>query len=172
MMRDKNGFTLVELIVVILLVAIVSTYAASRYLGKSSFSAYTYQEAVISVIRQVQVNRMQSNLHDESGDLTPFVLTFKDQCLGSQYSCTQSELNPLQRSDFVVIDSGSFSGEQVCAANKPLNLVSFDLLGNPILDKGKALSEPNVEITINDGEVTASLCINSQGYVSKGECLC
>ncbi|GAL10358.1 MSHA pilin protein MshC [Vibrio astriarenae] len=169
-MTKKNGFTLVELIVVILILGIMSSYSASRYLGKSSFSAYTYQEAAVSVIRQVQVNRMQSNLHDESGDLTPFILSVKDQCLGSLYSCVQNDPNITQRSDLIVIDSGSFSAREMCPTNSAVDSVSFDLLGNPALDTNQP--DPKVQITIDDGEVVAFLCINSQGYVSKGECLC
>lgn len=55
------GFTLMELILVIVLLSILSLFAASRFMGSGSFSAYALQERVISVIRQVQVNRMQSN---------------------------------------------------------------------------------------------------------------
>ncbi|NMU85398.1 prepilin-type N-terminal cleavage/methylation domain-containing protein, partial [Vibrio parahaemolyticus] len=51
------GFTLMELILVIVLLSILSLFAASRFMGSGSFSAYALQERVISVIRQVQVNR-------------------------------------------------------------------------------------------------------------------
>ncbi|WP_232060916.1 prepilin-type N-terminal cleavage/methylation domain-containing protein [Vibrio taketomensis] len=38
-----SGFTLVELIIVIILLAILSVYAASRYIGLGSFSALQFK---------------------------------------------------------------------------------------------------------------------------------
>ncbi|MGR5168831.1 type II secretion system protein [Vibrio astriarenae] len=150
-MNKENGFTLVELIVVILLVAIVSTYAASRYLGKSSFSAYTYQEAVISVIRQVQVNRMQSNIEKpELNDYFKLVVT--NQCLGSKYACEHLSDN---RSDVVIL-------EEPLTFDKFQN-VEFDLLGKPLVGP--------VVIELRDsGLMVTQICINAQGYVSSGVC--
>ena len=58
----SSGFTLVELIIVIIILGIISTFAASRFVGTSSFSTFSAQEQAISVIRQIQVNRMQSNV--------------------------------------------------------------------------------------------------------------
>lgn len=67
-LRLNQGFTMVELIVVIIVVAIMSLYAASQFIGVSKFSAQAAQEQGISVIRQIQLGRMQSNL-DESETL-------------------------------------------------------------------------------------------------------
>ena len=69
------GFTLTELILVIVLLSILSLFAASRFIGKSGFSAFALQEQVISVIRQVQVNRMQSNI-DGTDDNFPASFNF------------------------------------------------------------------------------------------------
>ncbi|MGR5119895.1 type II secretion system protein [Vibrio astriarenae] len=150
-MNKENGFTLVELIVVILLVAIVSTYAASRYLGKSSFSAYTYQEAVISVIRQVQVNRMQSNI--EKPELNDnFKLVVTNHCLGSKYACEHLSDN---RSDVVIL-------EEPLTFDKFQN-VEFDLLGKPLVGP--------VVIELRDsGSMVTQICINAEGYISSGVC--
>ncbi len=51
-----------ELILVIVLISIVSLYAAPRFFGKSSFSVYALQDQVVSVVRQVQHKRIQSNI--------------------------------------------------------------------------------------------------------------
>ncbi|MDR9826749.1 prepilin-type N-terminal cleavage/methylation domain-containing protein [Vibrio sp. FNV 38] len=145
-MKKTNGFTLVELVIVIILVGIVSSYAASRYFGKSSFSAYTYQEGVVSVIRQVQLNRMQSNTQTSASD--SFILEVSSTCLGSAEACLANQDS--QRSDVIRDSSVSFN---------PPQIIKFDLLGNPLSGA--------VAINIMAEGSNASVCINSQGYVYK-----
>ncbi len=47
----KSGFTLVELIVVIVLVGIVALIAAPRFFSQAGFSAIGFQDAAISAMR-------------------------------------------------------------------------------------------------------------------------
>ena len=156
-----NGFTLVELIIVIIILGIISTFAASRFVGTSSYSTFTAQEQAISVIRQIQVNRMQSNV---SAANDSFRLAINSDCLGSVAACNLNLSNSVQktqadaRSDYVRESDISFS---------PANtVIDFDLLGNPSVSAG-------VNITINSttSSNSAQLCINSQGYVREGVCL-
>ncbi|MEZ8613242.1 prepilin-type N-terminal cleavage/methylation domain-containing protein [Vibrio sp. 10N.222.51.C8] len=157
----SKGFTLVELIIVIIILGIVSTFAASRFVGTSSFSTFTAQEQTISVIRQIQVNRMQSNV---SAANDSFRLAINSDCLGSVAACNLNLSNSAQktqadaRSDYVRESDISFS---------PANtIIDFDLLGNPSVSAG-------VNITINStsSNNSAQVCINSQGYVREGACL-
>ncbi|MEZ8235461.1 prepilin-type N-terminal cleavage/methylation domain-containing protein [Vibrio splendidus] len=157
----SSGFTLVELIIVIIILGIVSTFTASRFTGTSSYSTFTAQEQAISVIRQIQVNRMQSNVSaaDDS-----FRLTVNSDCLGSVAACNLDLSNSTQksqadaRSDYVRELDISFSS--------PNTIIEFDLLGNPSVSAG-------VNITINSttSSNSAQVCINSQGYVREGTCL-
>ncbi|MEZ8816394.1 prepilin-type N-terminal cleavage/methylation domain-containing protein [Vibrio cyclitrophicus] len=157
----SKGFTLVELIIVIIILGIISTFAASRFTGTSSYSTFTAQEQAISVIRQIQVNRMQSNVSaaDDS-----FRLTVNNDCLGSVAACNLNLSNSAQksqadaRSDYVRESDISFSS--------PNTIIEFDLLGNPSVSAG-------VNITINSttSSNSAQVCINSQGYVREGACL-
>ncbi|MEZ9288792.1 prepilin-type N-terminal cleavage/methylation domain-containing protein [Vibrio lentus] len=157
----SNGFTLVELIIVIIILGIVSTFAASRFVGTSSYSTFSAQEQTISVIRQIQVNRMQSNV---SAANDSFRLAINSDCLGSVTACSLNLSNSTQksqadaRSDYVRESDISFS---------PANtVIDFDLLGNPSVSAG-------VNITINSttSSNSAQVCINSQGYVREGACL-
>ncbi|WP_068711843.1 prepilin-type N-terminal cleavage/methylation domain-containing protein [Vibrio tritonius] len=152
----QSGFTLVELVVVIILVSIVSLAAYSRYMGTSGFSVFTAQEQAISVIRQVQINRMQSNLTSPLSN-THYVLAISNSCLGSVAGCASGSGE--QRSDVVREEGITFS------TSPNVNTVAFDLLGNP-LDSAAS----GVTITIRSNANTVQMCINSQGYVSKGGC--
>jgi len=150
-----RGFTLVELIVVILLLAIISAYAASRFTGRDSIAAQVLQQQVISVVRQVQLNRMHSNVDLSAASATNnFTLSVSSNCVGSQAACiSRSE----SRSDWVSSDNVSFSS--------PSSPIQFDLLGNPL---GSAAS--GTVITVSSTNQDCLVNINSQGYVFPGGC--
>lgn len=152
-----HGFTLVELIVVILLLAIISLYAASRYSGRNDVAARVVQEQVISVVRQVQVNRMQSNVGVSSALATDsnFVLRVDIACVGSGAGCEQMSDS---RSDWVRSDVVTFT-------SNPPNSIYFDLLGNPA-----GLAASGATITVTSSEQSCTVTINTQGYVSTGGC--
>ncbi|AXX58686.1 type II secretion system protein [Vibrio vulnificus] len=155
-----KAFTLVELMVVILLISIVSAYAASRYIGTGSFSAYATQEQAISIIRQLQVYRMQSNTTNSANP--NFELTASGGCLGSTAGCTAASTPQAaeSRSDVMRLDGVSVSST--------ISPIRFDLRGNPLQTNGSALN--SVTITFTASGESASVCINSQGYVSGGGC--
>ncbi|EGU41685.1 putative MSHA pilin protein MshC [Vibrio ichthyoenteri ATCC 700023] len=151
--RKGLGFTLVELIVVIILLAIISAYAASRYIGVGSFSAFAIQDSVISVARQVQLNRMQSNTSTLNDS---FVLSISTACIGSKESCA----NPIDsRSDWVMNDSVSFS------AMPNIATIEFDLLGNPL-----GAASAGVDITIQGGNSHAVVSVCPNGLISTSGC--
>lgn len=158
--RAQAGFTLVELIVVILLISIVSTYAASHYIGTRSFSAYAAQEQGISIIRQLQVYRMQSNT---TGTYNfSFELTASGGCLGSTAGCDVATTPQAaqSRSDVMRLEGVSVSST--------MSPIRFDFRGNPLQTDGSALN--SVTITFSASGERASVCINGQGYVSGGSC--
>ncbi|MFV0449125.1 MAG: type II secretion system protein [Vibrio sp.] len=153
MQSNQQGFTLVELIVVILLVSILSVYAASRFSGVSSVSAYAVREQAISMIRQIQIDRMQSNLSTDRFAADPkldnyFKLAIQTDCLGSVYVCSLP-VGDNSRSDRLRPSNVQFS-----AAHSE---ISFDLYGNP---------SSSVTIDIEAGGSRSAVCINAQGYVS------
>ncbi|EJX1092299.1 prepilin-type N-terminal cleavage/methylation domain-containing protein [Vibrio vulnificus] len=162
--RAQAGFTLVELIVVIILISIVSAYAASRYIGTGSFSAYAAQEQAISIIRQLQVYRMQSNTTNSAN--SNFELTASGGCLGSTAGCSAAATPQAaeSRSDVMRLDGVSVSST--------ISPIRFDLRGNPLgLDAdGNYIPLTSVTITFAASGESAKVCINSQGYVSGGGC--
>ncbi|PML11771.1 prepilin-type N-terminal cleavage/methylation domain-containing protein [Vibrio breoganii] len=158
--KHIKGFTLVELIVVIIVVAIMSLYAASKFIGVSQFSAQAAQQQGIAVIRQIQLGRMQSNIKDSETLHNRFRLVITGKCLGSQQACTSTTNEPFSHK--VVIE------DQDMSFNPPLS-IDFDLLGNPVtcsLPGGEAspCGYP-IKIHIASSAEFEHICINSQGYV-------
>ncbi|MDG3084791.1 type II secretion system protein [Vibrio hannami] len=152
----QSGFTLIELVVVIILLGIISTYAASRYIGKSSFSTFAAQEQAISIIRQIQLGRMYSNVSDATAvSESNYRLSVSSDCLGSVSSCASGASDSSNR---LTVDDGNLS------FSSTLSPVTFDLLGNPLSAAGELLSAP-VTITISNGSESNRVCINPQGYV-------
>ncbi len=154
-------------------------FAASRFMGKGSVSAFALQEQAISVIRQVQVNRMQSNINipnksyperclpssykaGEDSDYTNFCLSITSTCIGSSAACNLASKERDARSDIVVDNSAQFS--IINGASSP---IEFDLLGNPL-----NVSSAGISILIQDknGQSQCRVLINPQGYVSEGAC--
>jgi len=135
---------------VIVILSILSLYASSRFM-RTGISAVAIQDQVISVVRQVQVNRMQSNVSSAVGN-NDFILSIATNCIGSKASCSSQSSS---RSDWVEDSSVTFS---------PVQEVQFDLLGNP------APSSVTISISENNSSQTCTVTINEQGYVSKGGC--
>ena len=154
----QSGFTLTELIVVIVIIGILSTYAASKYVGVSGFSSFAAQEQSISIIRQIQLGRMQSNLPslDYSGDQSQYRLVVSGNCLGSGTGCTADN-----RSNYVSIEDQTFSFTPASM------IVEFDLLGVPTCISGCStpVAGGNISIGISNGVESAQVCINSEGFV-------
>ncbi len=176
-----QGFTLVELIVVILLVSILSAYAASRYSGVSSVSAFAAREQAISIIRQIQLDRMQSNFpsnlsNEEIANIeAQNTLAINGSCLGSVAACEQlyscdsdsdrekCRINVAsKRSDVLYNSDISFSAY---TGRRAILSLTFDLKGNP-----NSSSDVTITILPTGSDNSTHLCIHSQGYVAKEGC--
>ncbi|WP_417883705.1 type II secretion system protein [Vibrio rumoiensis] len=163
---SQRGFTLVELTIVIVILAILSAYAASRFQGASSFSPYAAQTQAISVIRQIQLARMQSNMPDGE-DNPQYQLHITGTCLGSPAACSGNE----SLSSKVQVDGQDLS----FTVTPNVADIQFDLLGRPLplTPSGNSTTGTQYQITIkakgNNVEST-TVCINSEGFVSGVEC--
>ncbi|PLC58198.1 type II secretion system protein [Photobacterium carnosum] len=156
-MKSQQGFSLIELIMVIILIGILSATAAARFSGRSEFDAQITRDQAISLIRQLQISAM-------NGDSQP--LTVESNCLGvCEYSLTDTN------------DSLRYAQTQTTFAmsQQPsgisLKSLSFNLLGQPTVNNLSTVvlsctSGCTITITAKNNH-QASICINSQGYIYK-----
>ncbi|MDD9175569.1 prepilin-type N-terminal cleavage/methylation domain-containing protein [Aliivibrio sp. S2TY2] len=170
------GFTLVELIVVILILAIIGVYASSKYMGASRFSSAAAQEQVLSILRQVQITAMQVNGSNDHDDCRLIVMR-KTQ-FGVSQSCPSRDMSSAVLSDYSK-GSNQQQLEQIqlnYAFNSANGVTSvseltFDLLGRPIMATSSAATSlctiSDCRITINTPSVneSRSVCINSEGFI-------
>ncbi len=153
----QYGFTLMELIVVILLISIISLVAVSRFDGKDDYIAFTARDQAVSVIRQVQLGRMQSNIDNDEY----FELVARDNCLGAKAFCKSgSSLKAEDFSNVIEVDGINFTNGNI----------QFDDLGNPDLVNSSLCNSTGCKIVVQGNAVNLGICINSQGRVFTDGC--
>jgi len=61
---QKNGFTLIELISIVVMLGVLATVAIPRLFGSSAFTAYTLRDQLISALQLVQHQAMNAPPYD------------------------------------------------------------------------------------------------------------
>ena len=137
-----KGFTLIELIVVLVLLAILSVTLAPRFFSAAGTSEYLYQDQLLNLLRRAQIQAMQCT--DCS---TPAVNITATSALLDGASCADVD-----------------TGRALCITGNdavslaPAGSISFDNLGRPSCSAASC--------TINvQGETTLNVCIESEGYI-------
>lgn len=169
-----GGFTLVELIVVIVLLAIISVYASSKYMGASRFSSSVAQEQVLSILRQVQITAMQSNTSNNSNSCRSILMASNQ--FGVTQACQSQGMSSAALSDYskdtnqqqLELIQLSYDFNSVSGAVSEL---SFDLLGRPAMVTSAAAtslcsnSDCRITITTPSSNESRSVCINREGFI-------
>lgn len=169
-----GGFTLVELIVVIVLLAIISVYASSKYMGASRFSSAAAQEQVLSILRQVQITAMHSNTSINRNDCRSILMA--SDYFGVTQACQSQGMSSAALSDYskdtnqhqleLIQLSYAFNSE-----GSAVSELSFDLLGRPAMITSAATttlctdSDCRITITTPTSNERRSVCINSEGFM-------
>lgn len=158
----NRGFSLIELVAVMVLVAILATFASQRFTGTSGYDEYIVRDQLITAIRFAQQRAMY------------------DHATGSCYRVTISANNYIvQRSTdsgstFAAMDDFDFSAGDSAVADAlgKVTLTAltlyFDGLGNPV-GSCAGTNAGNQAISIA-GDSTLPLCIYSTGYVRATAC--
>ncbi|MGF1692763.1 type II secretion system protein [Photobacterium kagoshimensis] len=165
MTHHNRGFTLVELIVVILLIGIVSGTVASRFVGRDSFDAFLNRDVGISLARQIQIMAMNQSI-SSSGSC--YALIIEQDYLGSPNTTTCHQqfpdlLPPLTADDKLVISSREFG-----ISNEKVEMY-FDITGKPFYFLGAEKHSACAAICkfdfLTSANQKSSMCINKEGYI-------
>ncbi|MEZ8741460.1 type II secretion system protein [Photobacterium swingsii] len=168
MTHRNRGFTLVELIVVILLIGIVSGTVASRFVGRDSFDAFLNRDVGISLARQIQIMAMNQSI-SSSGSC--YALIIEQDYLGSPNTAVCRQQFPDLLPPLTADDQLNIRFDELGSASK-IELY-FDITGKPFYFTGKGRNTKKVQACtaicqfdfLTSTNQKSSMCINKEGYI-------
>lgn len=162
MLNRNSGFTLVELITVILLLGILAVSVGPRIFGGSAVSESVISPQLINLLRNQQTYAMQDAINPGYGVsfATQSIIPYhRGEQLGSEHSL-------------------SLPNDMGFSVSSPLENVEsgfrFNALGCPVSlrhesDKQSCAQSANVQIALV-GSQTQYVCVQHQGYIRNGRC--
>jgi MSHA pilin protein MshC len=158
-MQNKSGFTLIELVIVIILLGILSATAIPRLIGNKGFEAQTYRDQLQQLLKTVQQQAMSCDA------------TCRNARTANPYACNRviitttrygipSNCGTLLPATFAAPHLGMSSTEaNGTSVRFSSRIVEFNSLG---INTNDCTSGCNISIS---GEQTLWLRIESQGFI-------
>ena len=145
-MHKKSGFTLIELVIVIILLGILAATAIPKFIGKGDFEGQAYRDQLLQILKTVQQQAMSCD------DACRASLAGKpsDPLTGNAYACNR-----------VVITTERFGIPENCGSDFLIN-VSLPQLG--MSDTEAAAT--SIEFSVTNTTQTGIVEFNSLGIAS------
>lgn len=170
--KAQQGFTLVELITVVILLGIVSISIAPRFTGSTGFSEFAFQKRALSALRNIQLKSMYDTRPnfcykfildtDASPEFGPNTASF----LAGQESASCVDTIDFSSDGYLRTDSGEMAAESLSLnaldGVLPISFLQFDSLGQPSSSAGSCSAGCTISFI---GEQSANVCIASEGYI-------
>ncbi len=141
---SQSGFTLIELVLVIIMIGILATTVIPKMFTSSGFDEVGYQSELITKLRSIQLRYMHN-----STECTISLSDSKIELLVGD-SCV-SDAASIYDTTKIVIESNTLS------FSRTTDSLSFDTMGRP--------SGGLFEISIVGGEQSRTVVINEEGYI-------
>ena len=165
-MKRNSGFTLIELVTVIIIVGILAVSVAPKFDGTASYEAHSHRAQLISALRLTQQRAMQQTNSKAVNNITPY-------CHHIIFDKTKARYGVPNRTDCTVT---SFpSGWQPDATGHEVDtnyeitfsvsfvgdaIISFDWMGRPL---GGCSS--GCTIDVENAVETLTIEIEQEGYI-------
>lgn len=149
----QTGFTLIELVVVIIMISILSVSVIPKMFTSNGYEEIGYRAEAVAKLRAIQLRAMQ----DTSATQCLTVLVTKKKLGIPDVSCSPPSFstNNDQSNTIVKISEKDVSFDDQNGGYS----FSFDRMGRPVPDQART-------ITINGSEQSIVITINREGYIS------
>ncbi|MEW6981166.1 Tfp pilus assembly protein FimT/FimU [Colwelliaceae bacterium 6471] len=159
--KQTAGFTIVELVTVIIIIGIMSVVVLPKFTGSDSFEPYAFRTQLISALRLTQQRAMQ-----QTNSTLCHQIIFNDSRYGvaDRTNCSVTNISTLSETELgltgAIVDTRyNIKFDVNGVSNKA---VSFDGMGRP---KGDCDGGCTINITQTATNETVSIKIESEGYI-------
>lgn len=171
--QAQGGFTLLELIIVMVILGIIAVYAIPKFSGASGYSEFTYQNRLISVLRNMQIRAMQDSRPQFCHRIN-FVSLSAQVGFGpasSDYSSGNELATCATSIDYSSPEYLRTSATELLDANvsmtaldgaSPISNIDFNSFGSPSTSVSNCSAGCTVTFT---GVSAARVCIESEGFI-------
>ena len=145
--QHNYGFTLIELIVVLVLIGVLAVSLVPRFIDGSGTAEYLYRDQALNILRRVQMQALQCTSCTAVG-----VRVLNDRLYSGSNSCVNDAthlcIDERDRSNITLTKTGF---------NIQLN---FDASGRPLGN----CANSGCTVTVQ-GAVSLPICIEAEGYI-------
>ena len=152
-MRRELGFTIIELVTVMVIVSIIAAIAAPRFIGVDAFEARGSYGTLISALRYAQKTAIaqRRNVYASVNTSTRTI------CLGFTSNCSSAVIDPATQAAYSKTLSNNVT---ITASTTP---IGFDGLGRPLPN---AIATFTIQNTVVPGESARTITVEAEtGYV-------
>lgn len=156
--KITQGFTLIELVVVIIVLGVLAVVALPKFVNRSGFEDYTVRDQMIARLRLVQLQGMNADPSDDAITNACYWLVVKNTCFYNEHtSKSGTSCNAPSASNVCSDDSYS----EFSPIDFPVGMLAtanyrFDIQGRPVSGV--------TSIAVN-GDNNLSITIETEGFI-------